>query len=309
MEQNKDSNKIALEAKANSLYFPTLRWQNIDRIMQENLASWMGEICLLTLRTALIIPSHKYKKDNLLVSTTPGATLKVKYARYWGAIERMIEFAVEIRTLAQWSSTASYDALEEIAKTVHTAREKLQAGDIELDDHLPRLVKSASNLRRFAALSQGMSDPLVWSRTEYAIHKARYLLDQLGVPTLLTHIDRNISSLNSVVDHVDELYALDLAEKNNDLSAVITLGLTAVSFILTLIMLPSFWTDTQQIDASSPVLGELFSPLRLRILGYAGTIFGVGLILVSLALSYLAVPASASNLEGTLSDLLHGLGR
>ncbi|MCL4270667.1 MAG: hypothetical protein KJZ72_14030 [Anaerolineales bacterium] len=273
------------QSKDANLYFPVPRWKNLDRIMENNLASWMGEICLLTSRTALILPSRKYKKDNLLVSTTPGATLKVKYARYWGAIERMIEFGIETRTLAQLVERASYEALEEISKTVHTAREKLQAGDIELDGKLPQHVKGAGNLRRLAALSQGMSDPLVWGRSEYAIVKAKYLLEELGVPMLLTHIDRNISSLNSLVDHIDELYALDLAEKNNDLSAVMTLGLAAVSFILTLIMLPSFWTDVQQVETDSSILAGVFNTPLLNVVGWFGTTLGVALIIFSLIIA------------------------
>lgn len=281
LERGNMSGNNNSQPKDANLYFPIPRWKNLDRIMDNNLASWMGEICLLTSRTALIIPSRKYKKDNLLVSTTPGATLKVKYARYWGAIERMIEFGIETRTLAQLVERASYEALEEISKTVHTAREKLQAGDIELDGQLPQHVKGAGNLRRLAALSQGMSDPLVWGRSEYAIVKARYLLEELGVPMLLTHIDRNISSLNSLVDHTDELYALDLAEKNNDLSAVMTLGLTAVSFILTLIMLPSFWTDIQQVDLGNSPLSRLFDVI-LIIVDVLGTLLAVTLIGVSI---------------------------
>lgn len=272
-----------LNLRADLLYFPTPRWRIFDRIMEDNLASWMGEICLFTSRTALIIPSHKYKRDNLLVSTTPGSTLKVKYARYWGAIERMIEFGMEVRTLAQLVERASYDALEKTAKTVDMVREKLQAGDIELDGRLPQHVKSAGNLRRLAALSQGMSDPLVWSRSEYAINKAQYLLVQLGVPTLLTHIDRNITSLNSLVDHIDELYALDLAEKNGDLSVVMTLGLTALSLFLTLIMLPSFWTDIQQFRTQDLRWGGPVD-FGLGLIGFGGTFLSFGLIVISLIL-------------------------
>lgn len=291
-----------------SLKFPLQRWQIVDRIMEKNLASWMGEIFLLTTRTALIIPSRKYKGDNLLVSTTPGATLKVKYARYWGAIERMIEFGLEIRALAQLIERASYESLEETAQTVDTARKTLQAGDIELDSHLPQHVSSAGNLRRLAALSQGMSDPLVWSRSEYAIAKAQSLLEELGVPTLLTHIDRNITSLNSLVDHIDELYALDLAEKNNDLSAVMTLGLTAVSFILTLIMLPSFWIDLQQINLTDPVLGKIFSIKLLNFIGYSGTILGLALIVFSLAIAYRA-SKHIKQIWGVIKRALNRIGR
>lgn len=290
-----------------SLNFPAQRWQIFDRIMESNLASWMGEICLLTSRTALIVPARKYKKDNLLVSTTPGATLKVKYARYWGAIERLVEFGIEIRTLAQLVERASYESLEETAQTVDTARKTLQAGDIELDSHLPQHVISAGNIRRLAALSQGMSDPLVWSRSEYAIGKAQYLLEQLGVPTLLTHIDRNMTSLNSLVDHIDDLYALDLAEKNNDLSAVMTLGLTAVSFILTLIMLPSFWTDIQQIETGDSIPGRIIDA-TLSFVGFSGTILAFALIGVSLYI-FNHSRKHVSQIWGVMKRALNRMGR
>ena len=105
------------------------------------------------------------------------------------------------------------------------------------------------------------------------------------MPTLLTHIDRNISSLNSLVDHVDELYALDLAEKNNDMSAIMTLGLTALSLILTFIMLPSFWTDTQSVKAvSSPLIQQVLNGF-----GVIGTVLGVMLIFVSIILTALSM--------------------
>ena len=288
--------------------FPVLRWQTIDELMERNLASWLEEICLLTSRTALIIPARKYKRDYLLVSTTPGSTLRVKYVRYWGAIERMIEFAIEVRTLTQLVERESYRSLEEIAKAIQEARNSLHSGDIELNNNVPGLVRDANNVRRLAAMAQGMSDPLVWSRNEYALAKAQYLLDQLGVPMLLTHVDRNISSLNSAVDHVDELYALDLAEKGNDLSVIMTIGLAAASFILTFIMLPSFWTDTQQIETSEKVLSWLFSPLVLNVIGYLGTILGFSLIIFAVLLSYLSAKRM-KQIRKILDRSLNRLGR
>jgi len=294
--------------KSQTHSFPVLRWQTVDHLIKRNLASWMEEICILTSRTALIIPARKYKQDYLLVSTTPGATLRVKYVRYWGAIERMIEFAMEIRTLTQLVERESYRSLEEIAKAVQEARNTLHSGDIELNHELPDLVKEANNVRRLAAMAQGMSDPLVWSRNEYALAKAKYLLEQLGVPVLLTHIDRNISSLNSAVDHVDELYALDLAEKSNDLSVIMTIGLAAVSLILTFIMLPSFWTDTQQIETSANVLSWFFRPTVVNLIGYFGTILGFSLIVFAIWLSYISTKRM-KEIKRILQRSLDRLGR
>jgi hypothetical protein len=316
LEREKQSylavNTLGSQAKERH-YFPPLRWQIIDQTLEQNLASWMEEICLMTARTALIIPSRRAKQDYLLVSTTPGATLRVKYARYWGSIERMIEFVVEIRTLAQLVEKKSYLSLEKLTDVVNDARAKLHSGDIELDEYVPILIKESNNVRRLAAMAQGMSDPLVWSRGEYSIQKARHLLLQLGVPTLLTHIDRNMNGINSLTDRIDDMYVLDLAEKGNDLSVVLTVGLAAISFILTLIMLPSFWTDTQQIlfngkQESPAILSELFSKLNLTILGYFGTGLGILLVALSFILGFMAIRRTREILR-ILNRAITRLGR
>ncbi|HET9906321.1 MAG TPA: hypothetical protein VFQ23_06760 [Anaerolineales bacterium] len=224
-------------------YFPNPKWSLADNLFELNQASWNDEFCLLGARTALIIPSQEWKNSEISVSTVPSSTLHVKYLRYWGAIERMVEFVIEIRVLSQLIESESYDLLREIAQTVHETRSKLFTGDIKLDQRLPDLVTRAAYLRHLAALSQSLSHPQLWSRAEYAIQKATYLLEQLGVPTILEHIERNITSISSVVDHVDELYLADLSEKENDNSTILSLGLAAASLTLTLLMLPSFWAD------------------------------------------------------------------
>src|SRR5690606_28805298 len=104
------------------------------------------------------------------------------------------------------------------------------------------------HLRRMAALAQSISHPPFWSRAEYAVHKAERLFSLLDVPRILEHVERNIESINSVADHVDELYIADLSEKSNDKATVLSLGLAAVSFIVTLLALPSFWFDLAELN-------------------------------------------------------------
>lgn len=289
-------------------YFPVLRWKNVDRMMENNLASWMGEICMLTPKNALIMPSPAYKKDHFYVSATPGATLKARYDRYWEAIERMIEFVIEIRMLAQLVERGSYESLEEIGNTFHIARETLLSGDIELGANLPQYSKRISNLRRLAALSQSMSDPSVWSRSESSILKAEYLLGQFGVSKLIVDTDRNINSLYSLIDHVDELYALDLSEKNNDLSVVATLSLAIVLSVLTLNTLPLFFADTQQIKISESILSGLSSSKLLGFISYLRIALNLILILFSLTLTYYSMKYLPKILK-VIQRALNSLGR
>lgn len=263
--------------------FPDHSQGIIDEIPTENQASWKDELCLLKSKTAIIMPAPKWKDFELLVSSVPGATLRVNYLRYWGAIERMIEFVIEIRVLAQLIESESYALLGEIAQTVHETRSQLFSGDIILDTRLPTLVTRAAYLRHLAALSQSLSHPQLWSRADYAIEKANHFLNQLGVPKILEHIERNINSINSVVDHVDELYLADLSEKSNDTSTVLSLVLAAASFTLTLLVLPSFWADIWSMppNHSDPKLWQW-------LLGGVGTFFG--LLLIGFAF-FLMIPA------------------
>jgi len=256
-------------------YFPNPKWGIVDGLFDQNQASWNDEFCLLGARTALIIPSQEWKNSEISVSTVPSSTLHVKYERYWEAIERMIEFLVEIRVLGQLIESESYNLLGEIALVIHETRSMLFSGDIKLDKRLPNLVTRAAYLRHLAALTQSLSHPQLWSRAEYAIKKAMYLSEQLGIPTILEHIERNIISISSVVDHVDELYLADLSEKENDNSTILSIGLAAASLTLTLLMLPSFWAD---IKAS---LGEPFAFWQWALAAF-GTLLSICLIVGAL---------------------------
>jgi len=260
-------------SRSREISFPNPRWSIVDHILEENQATWNDELCLLFSRTAIIMPSRQWQDYDLAVSTVPSATLHARYPRYWEAMERMIEFIVEVKTLAHLLESLSFDLLEDIAQVVHETRSKLFSGDIKMHPRLPDLVARAAQLHRLAALCQSLSHPQFWSRAEYAIKKADYLFQQFGVPRTLEHLERNINSINNVVDHIDELYLADLSEKNNDNSTLLSLGLAAASLTLTLLMLPSFWIDLVQFAREG--VGGLRG---FWVLWGAGTIVATGLI-------------------------------
>ena len=216
------------------------------------------------------------------VSSVPGATLRVKYPRYWGAIERMIEFLVEIRVMAQLLESASYDLLGEIAERIHRTRSLLFSGDIKIDERLPDLVASAASLRHQAALCQSLSHPELWSRADFAILKANHLLDQLGMPKVLQHIERNINSIVEFVNHIDELYIADLSEKSNENANWLSVVLAAASLTLTFLILPSFWADIGQIvdpryQALLPLIETAGNWLAVFLVGSAVFLFAVAI--------------------------------
>lgn len=289
-EEEKSRDATSTQALEKISFFPNPRWGLVDNLLDQNQSSWNDEFCLLSSRTAIIFPSKEWREHEMSVSTVPSATLRVKYARYWGAIERMIEFVIEIRVLTQLVESESYSLLREIAQTVNETRTMLFSGNIKFDKRLPDLVARAAYLRSLAALSQSLSHPQLWSRAEYASNKANYLFNQLGVPIILQHIERNITSINSVVDHVDELYLADLSEKSNDASTLLSIGMAAASLTLTLLVLPSFWADTIQTFTAWTNTDQTFvefiknSPIKAISFG----LFSLIGTIIALVLIYLA---------------------
>jgi len=92
------------------------------------------------------------------------------------------------------------------------------------------------------------------------------------------HIERNIDSINGVADHVDELYLADLSEKSNEKTASLSNRLAAVSLILALLALPSFWADWMAVHETWT--NELLYIIYLVL----GTSLGLGLALVAIFL-------------------------
>lgn len=231
----------------------------IRALLEQNLGTWNDEFCLLAGRTAIIMPSQRWRDHELSISTVPSATVHVEYTHYWLAIERMIEFLVEVRVFTQLLENATYELLAELASAVDAMRTRLLSGDIRLDDQLKEQVVCAGYLRRQAAFAQGLSHPQIWSRTEYAIEKAERLLERMGVPQTLEHIQRNIDSITSVVDHVDDLHLAGLSEQSNAKTTLLSLSLAAASLTLTLLILPSFWADSMALweQAARPTRAAL----------------------------------------------------
>lgn len=282
----RDPDKPDDELNANG-YFPSPRWTHADALFNNpntNLASWNDELCLFNSRTAVIFPSKKWRQYEMAVSTVPSATLKVQYARYWEAVIRMIEFVLEVRVLVQLIESDSYRLLTQIANTIEGIRADMFSGDIVIEGELKEQMARAAHLRRMAALAQSISHPPFWSRAEYAVQKAECLFELLDVPRILAHIERNIESINSVADHVDELYIADLSEKSNDKASMLSIGVAALSFIVTLLALPSFWYDLTELHVTFWGSEPLFLFLFI-----VGTILGVSVVIMALWLLVLAL--------------------
>lgn len=279
-----DEAQQSKKAEDESSYeFPSPRWKLADELLERNLASWSDEFCILAPRVGILIPSQKYREGyELGVSTLPSPTLKVKYGRYWEAIERMVEFIFEARVLAQLIESDSYRLLQEMADELERVREDMYRGNVRVDETLKNQSIRAAHLMRLSALAQSLTHPFFWSRAEYAARKAQFLLEELDMPRIFEHIQHNIEGITSLASHVDEIYIADLTEKSNRRAAILSLLLAAASLVLVILMLPSFLQDWRQYcEACSAVLYHFYN--------VTGTLVGFALIVLSILILVKAI--------------------
>ncbi|HCR70187.1 MAG TPA: hypothetical protein DIW23_01985 [Anaerolineae bacterium] len=285
-QEASDKNKKSTKLEG----FPALRKQFVNEIFEKNMSSWDDELCLMMSRVAVFIPSKKYRDYQLVVSTLSRSTSHIKYVRYWGAIERMVELILSIRVLAQLLERMSYSLLGRTATEMHKIRGEMLDRDIKMNTkNLSQLISEAADLQRLVSLCQGLSDPHVWSRAEYGIVKAKHLINELGILVSLEHIQRNIDAINQFGDHLDELYLADLTENNNKLSLFSSTLLAGISFILTILILPSFWADIKDIKGFHSKYLE-FLLTWLKEMELIGSILATIMIFLAFLMMIVSIP-------------------
>lgn len=252
MLKQQPSDNIEGQPQKDTRRFPPQNKDKVDEIFQSNFSTWSDELCLLTPRCAVIWPSKNARKDYIYISTLPTTTSKVKYVWYWGAMERMIEFIVEIKLLASLVELESVEALNRFSRTLNRMRRELLEEKPALRrQELAILAEDATNLSRLVGMSRRLSTAQTWSRAEYSAVKATYFMQQLNIPLLIQHAETNVDNMTNLINHQDELYLASLAERNNKSNRTLTRNLFIASLALLIYTLPSFWVDSNGLFAEN----------------------------------------------------------
>lgn len=259
-------------------YFPSHSRETVDAVFDHDTATWADEICLLTSRTALLMPSHASRESELYISTLPATdTTSVMYLSYWTAFERMIEFVAEVRVLAQLLERDSLMISQEFVDRLRDIRYGLLQGTLEVKpSELTEQVEEAANLVRLVAICQSLSTPHVWSRAEYAVDKAECLIDEMRITRFLDHAERNVASLTRFVDHIDELYIAEQSERSNESTNRVSTLLGVVSLSVILFSLPSFWRDSQELH-SGLVIDQYLTPEFVSFISLMGSALAIAM--------------------------------
>jgi hypothetical protein len=279
-------------------YFPEHRPHHVQETFSANVATWHDELCILTSRAALIMPGRYSRHDELLLSNFSSSTGKVMYVWYWEAMEHMFEFIVEVRVLTQLIERASSELLGEFEMELTNVRRGMSRRNIRVNyGVLTDKVERVANLSRLLGLGRSLTAPSVWGRAEFAVEKARLLLERQDVPVLMQHAEKNIHSLNELVNHIDELYLADLSESNNRLSFYLSMLLAGLSLSVVVFAIVSFWADAQDLNPQS---------VAPAIIAWVPAIVQLGNIL-SLVLSILAIIIIGIGIGSFARDLATGI--
>lgn len=259
-------------------YFPSHSREYVDGLFNGDTATWDDELCILTSRTALLMPSHASKQSQLYISTLPSTdTTSVMYLSYWEAFERMIEFIAEVRVLAQLLERDSLTISQEFVDKLRDIRYDMLQGTLEVKpSELTQQVEEAANLVRLVAICQSLSTPHVWSRAEYAVDKAECLIEEMRISRFLDHAERNVTSLTRFVDHIDELYIAEQSERSNQSTNRVSTLLGVVSLSVIVFSLPSFWRDSQEIQ-DDLWINQYLTPDVISTLALLGSLLAIGL--------------------------------
>lgn len=276
--------------------FPRHNLAVVSRIFEQDIATWSDELCLLTGRVAIIMPSRRASKERLFVSKLDAKTTTayVEYPRYWEALERLIEFVAEIGLLAQLVENTSADILQQFVRELDRARKNILAGELNgpLQDNQRRLTdltNQSANLSRMVGVCQGLSNPNFWSYAEYAVEKANHLMQQMQINLLVQHAERNVSNLTNLVDHVDEIYLAQLSERSNEQNSRQSIILAGLSLTIILFTMPSFWADILQLDAADSVVEFVRRTDFLSTLAMVGSILAPIIFVFSVLMLILVI--------------------
>lgn len=278
--------------------FPRHNLGVVKRIFEQDIATWADELCVLTSRTAIIMPSYRSQREHLFVSKLDAKTTTtyVEYTRYWEALERLIEFVLEINMLAQLVEHSSASTLQQFVTELHRARRNILHGDLNgpLKDsqrHLMELTNASANLSRLVGVCQGLINPNFWSRAEYAVEKASHLIRQMEVSLLLGHAERNVNNLTDLVDHVDEIYLAQLSERSNEQNSRQSIILAGLSLSIILFTLPSFWADISQLNNLNSVIDFVRDTTLLGMLALLGSLLAPVIFVGSIVMAlWVALP-------------------
>jgi hypothetical protein len=275
-------------------YFPEHRPHHVQETFSANMATWQDELCILTSRAALIMPGNYSRHDELLLSNFSSSTGKVMYVWYWEAMEHMFEFVVEVRVLTQLIERASSELLGEFEQELTNVRRGMSRRNIRVNyGVLTDKVERVANLSRLLGLGRSLTAPSVWGRAEFAVEKARLLLARQDVPVLMHHAEKNVISLNELVNHMDELYLADLSESNNRLSFYLSMLLAGLSLSVVIFAIISFWADAKQLDEQS-ITPEIIAWVPAIL--YFGNILSLLLAILAMIIIGIGIVSFARNL-------------
>ncbi len=241
--------------KQSTRLLPRYRADLSEEIFKADTATWEDEICLITSRTTLVIPSDFARSQQLFISDLPTPTSKVTYQQYWRAFEHLLETGVEIQALAQLVENYSTQALEEVVKVMRRKQEGLmRVGEFAMErELLAHLTGATTRYSRLLAIAQEMAEPHLISRAEYGVEKFQRLVEVMGTQRLLSYAERNITTLSDMVNHFDDIFQAETAAKVDRLVNWGSLMLAGVSLLFLVFTLPSFWLDTWQFAEATSI--------------------------------------------------------
>ncbi len=255
--------------------FPNLKEAEARKQLQRDLATWQGELCLVTIDNALVYYKLAERQEHPLSSETatddcdvcPGCYRhekpvlqhiyfpgrgRVAYADYWSAVVRGMEYVVGLRLVAQLVAQRTGDYLAQAADLSRLLGDGATLSK-ETRDQVLELRGKTANAARLLSVVRGATIPLSIARSDYASRKFESLIRQSGIRMAVRSAEGNLRDLNAFLVHYDDVsmeasnkVTLKSIEELTDKSQQGNIAAITVSIIIAFGLVISIWAQILQ---------------------------------------------------------------
>lgn len=267
--------------------YPNYKPEIIDKIFDDDTATWQDEICLLTPESTFIWQPTLPDKE-LVVGGGKSAARTGLYQDYWHSIARGIEHIIALKNELQLIERETTRLLEMVPDITRRATDgTLNRGDRRA---INDLATGIATLFRSLPQQRDLLVPSSVFRWSAAYRKFHRLMQLLGIYEIERHIQTNVEELNAFLAHFNSIQIQYDAQRAS-------LRFARLTLIFSLMIIPSCVADSVQVLQNDVVVFQLAGHAQQGLLTLAAwlsltpldvvVLIGLAAVVIALALVWI----------------------
>lgn len=246
--------------------FPAVKKRDIETLLQNDLASWDTELCLLSQDNGFVYydqwqPQEQEQETasnddpacrrctacsrngsprirKLHFSNRPN----IDYQDYWLCILYGLEYILNLRLLARLVALSTTQDLSRIADLDEDGADDPAA----IRDKVQELRRRVDTNTRLLAHLRDVTTPLFIAQADYATRKFDTFIKMSGLERSLANIEEDLRAINTFLQHHDAMLFRQLSENEQRQTARLAKAFSWAGFALAVLTYASFMVDLEE---------------------------------------------------------------